>query len=70
MAPNYGAGSVILGGCFAHTCCIIVALLLGKIVERICCGRLVNLLGGILFIGFGIWELFFGILYSDYFEED
>ena len=70
LAPNYGVGSVILGGCVAHIGTIVVALALGKIVERICCERLVNLLGGILFIGFGIWELFFGILFTDYFEED
>lgn len=70
LAPNYGVGSVILGGCIAHICTIIVAMLLGKIVERICCERLVNLLGGLLFIGFGIWELFFGILYTDYFSDE
>jgi putative Ca2+/H+ antiporter (TMEM165/GDT1 family) len=69
MAPNYGVGSIILGGCIAHILTIIIAMILGKIIERFCAERLVNLIGGLLFIGFGFWELFFGILYIDYFEE-
>lgn len=69
LAPNYGVASVILGGGIAHILTIIIALILGKIVERFCTERLINIIGGILFIGFGIWELCFGILYIDYFED-
>jgi putative Ca2+/H+ antiporter (TMEM165/GDT1 family) len=69
LAPNYGIDSVILGGCIAHILTIIIAMILGKIIERFCTERLINLLGGLLFIVFGIWELFFGILYVGYFEE-
>ena len=70
LTPNYGVGSVIIGGCIGHILTIIIALLLGKIIERFIKERLLNIIGGILFVGFGIWELFFGILYADYFKDE
>lgn len=70
LATNYNVGSVILGGCLAHTLTIVVALALGKLVEKCCTERLVTLIGGVLFILFGFWELFFGILFTDVFAEE
>lgn len=68
LAPNYGVASIIIGGILAHSCCATVALLLGKVFGKLCKERLINVVGGMLFIFFGFWELFFGILYPDIVE--
>jgi len=44
---------------------ITLAIVIGKIIQKFIPERLITLLGGIAFICFGIWELFFGILYKD-----
>jgi putative Ca2+/H+ antiporter (TMEM165/GDT1 family) len=67
LAPNYMTSSLILGGCGGMTLCILLAVALGKVIEKIMTERLITLIGGCMFIGFGIWELFFGIIYADYF---
>jgi putative Ca2+/H+ antiporter (TMEM165/GDT1 family) len=69
IAVNYNPWIVILGGCIAHILCILIAMLLGKIIERFCKERLINILGGIAFIAFGFWELFAGIIYADRLEN-
>ena len=69
LAPNCGTGSIILGGCVAHTLCIVCALVLGKIVEKFCVERLISIVGGLLLYRFGLWGLFFGIMYTDVFAE-
>lgn len=69
IATNYNPWMVVLGGCVAHMVCIVIAIVLGKFIERICKERLINILGGIAFIGFGFWELFAGIIYADRFEN-
>jgi putative Ca2+/H+ antiporter (TMEM165/GDT1 family) len=43
----------------------VTALLLGRVIKKCCKERMIHLLGGIAFIAFGVWELFFGILYKD-----
>ena len=65
LAPNYGITSIILGGILAHGTCCTMALLLGKVFGKCCKERLINIVGGLLFLFFGFWELFFGILYPD-----
>lgn len=65
LAPNYGLGSIVVGGCLAHMSCILCGMLLGKIVQKFCTETVINLLGGVLFIAFGLYEVFFQILYPD-----
>ena len=65
LAPNYGLESVVVGGCLAHIGCILSAMAVGKIIQKICSETLLGLIGGILFIIFGLYELFFKILYKD-----
>jgi len=49
--------SVILGGCAAHITCIVLAMGIGKFIENRCSEKLTGLIGGVLFILFGIVEL-------------
>lgn len=68
LAPNYGIASIIIGGILAHATCSAAALFLGKVFGNCCKERLINIVGGLLFVLFGLWELFFGILYPDIFD--
>jgi len=66
LAANYGVIPIIIGGCLAHSCCILIALLLGVIVEKNISEKWINLMGGILFVLFGLYELIFNlILYQE-----
>jgi len=65
LASKYGLWSIVVGGNLAHLLCILIALVLGKVVQRCCTESMVNLIGGVLFLCFGVYELFFGILYPD-----
>ena len=63
LAANYGALGIIVGGGLAHCLCIMMALALGKMVEKALSESLLNLMGGLLFLTFGFYELFFNYLY-------
>jgi Ca2+/H+ antiporter, TMEM165/GDT1 family len=65
LAPNYGLWSIVIGGSLAHVSCILCAMILGKVVQKICTVTIINLLGGILFIMFGLYDLFFKLLYPE-----
>lgn len=45
--------------------CIIIALLLGIVVEKSIGEKWVNLIGGILFVVFGFYELIFNLLFYE-----
>lgn len=57
LAANYGLWSIILGGIVAHVVCIILALLVGTLIKTICSEKMLNISGGLLFIGFAVWML-------------
>jgi len=63
LAGNYGIVAILLGGGLAHTCTILIAYLLGKAVEKCCKEMVINIIGGALFIIFGLYELFFNLLF-------
>ncbi len=67
LAPNYMTSSLILGGSLGMILCILIAVAIGKVIEKIMTERLITLIGGFMFVGFGVWELCFGILYTDYY---
>eukprot|EP00351_Strombidinopsis_sp_SopsisLIS2011_P003132 CAMPEP_0116872456 /NCGR_PEP_ID=MMETSP0463-20121206/3214_1 /TAXON_ID=181622 /ORGANISM="Strombidinopsis sp, Strain SopsisLIS2011" /LENGTH=60 /DNA_ID=CAMNT_0004512711 /DNA_START=708 /DNA_END=890 /DNA_ORIENTATION=+ len=46
----------------AHSGTILIAQILGVIVQKVLTERKINLIGGILFIAFGVYELFANIL--------
>lgn len=48
----------------AHIICIVFALGLGMCVEKTLSEVTVNLIGGILFLCFGFYELIFNVLFS------
>lgn len=62
LSANYGVVSIVLGGGLAHLCCIAIAILLGGCVEKILDERKLTLIGGILFIGFGLFELIWKVI--------
>ena len=65
LAPNYGLWAIVVGGSLAHVACILCAMIVGKIIQKVCTESVINLVGGLLFIVFGLYELFFKILYPD-----
>jgi putative Ca2+/H+ antiporter (TMEM165/GDT1 family) len=69
LAPNYGMASIMIGGVVAHTVCAFIALGLGKLVEKSCPERLLSIIGGVIFIFFGFWELFAEIIFADEVNE-
>ena len=57
LAANHPLSSVILGGCAAQISCIVLAMLVGKVIEKHCPEKLTGLIGGLLFVVFGLVEL-------------
>ena len=43
--------------------CIAIALFIGMIVEKAISETWINLIGGILFVAFGIYELLFHVIF-------
>ena len=64
MAPNYALAAIAIGGGVAHTCCILLAQLLGKVIEKCCKEYVINIIGGVFFLLFGIYELLFNIAFT------
>ena len=65
LAANYNSLSVILGGSLAYIACIFIALVLGTLVQKVLNERALNIIGGILFIGFAVYMLIFSIILRD-----
>ena len=59
LAAKYGMLSIIIGGGLAFAACITFAILLGSFVSKFCTERLMSLVSGCLFTGFGIRELYY-----------
>jgi len=55
--------SILLGGGAAHSSLIMIAYVLGKAVEKCCKEKVINILGGLFFIIFGLYELFFNLIF-------
>ena len=58
LAAKYGMLSIILGGGLGHAACITLAIGLGAWVSKYCTERVMSLVTGCLFTGFGIRELY------------
>ena len=63
LTAKYGLLGVIVGGCIAHILCIAIALVVAKCLHAMLSERWITLIGGILFVLFGFYELFFSIIY-------
>jgi putative Ca2+/H+ antiporter (TMEM165/GDT1 family) len=59
LAAKYGMLSIIIGGGLAFAACITFAILLGTVVSKYCTERVMSLVSGCLFTGFGIRELYY-----------
>lgn len=59
LAAKYGMISIIIGGGLAFAACITFAILLGSCVSKFCTERVMSLVSGCLFTGFGIRELYY-----------
>ena len=59
LAAKYGMLSIILGGGLAFAACITFAIGLGSWVSKYCTERIMSLVSGCLFTGFGIRELYY-----------
>jgi putative Ca2+/H+ antiporter (TMEM165/GDT1 family) len=57
LAPIYGLLAVSVGGGFAHCMCILVAMAFGKTAMLIISENTLLMVGGVLFIIFGIIEM-------------
>ena len=58
LSTTQSISSVVLGGCAAQISCIVITLIVGQIIEKYCTEKLTGLIGGILFILFGLTELY------------
>lgn len=61
LAAKYGMLSIIMGGGLAFAACITFAILLGSCVSKFLTERVIALISGCLFMGFGIRELYYVI---------
>lgn len=57
LAAKYGLLGVILGGALGHIGCILIALLLGAVVEKFCSEKWLSVFSGILFLTFAGMEV-------------
>lgn len=62
LAAKYGMLSIIIGGGLAFAACITFAILLGSCVSKFCTERVMSLVSGCLFTGFGIRELYYVLM--------
>ena len=62
LAATYGVMSVILGGFLGHTICTFLAAVCGNYIAGRVSERCINFTGGIVFLGFAVYELLFEIL--------
>lgn len=62
LAANYSFFAIISAGIVAHVLCVILAILLGMLVETFCSEVWLKLVSGILFLVFGMYELMFKII--------
>ena len=58
LAAKYGMLSIIIGGGLAFAACITFAILVGTWISKFCTERWLSLASGILFLSFGIRELY------------
>jgi putative Ca2+/H+ antiporter (TMEM165/GDT1 family) len=56
---------VIIGGSFAYILCILIALVIGALVEKILNERALNIIGGLLFLFFAVYMLIFEVIMND-----
>mmetsp|Transcript_31411 Transcript_31411/g.30759 ORF Transcript_31411/g.30759 Transcript_31411/m.30759 type:complete len:237 (-) Transcript_31411:47-757(-) len=64
LAASYTPLSVIIGGALGFTLCVFLAILVGKLVQDNLNERWLNLIGGLLFIGFGAYMLYTKVIFS------
>jgi putative Ca2+/H+ antiporter (TMEM165/GDT1 family) len=57
LAPQYGYFPIVIGGALAHMSCITLALLAGTLIKKCMHDSVLAVIGGILFLVFGIVEL-------------
>lgn len=57
LAAKYGMLSIIVGGGLAQITSIIIAISLGSCVTSFCSERWLNLVSGLLFLGFAVREI-------------
>ena len=62
LAATYGVLSVILGGFIGHAICTFLAAVCGNQIAGRVSERCINFTGGIVFLGFAVYELLFEIL--------
>ena len=58
LAAKYGMVSIIIGGGLGFALCITFAILLGSCVSKFCTEKWLSLVSGVLFMSFGIRELY------------
>lgn len=62
LAANYGAWAIIIGGTIAHLLCVCLALAIGELLNKFMKPWVIKLIGGLLFIAFGLYELVFNLI--------
>jgi putative Ca2+/H+ antiporter (TMEM165/GDT1 family) len=62
--------AVAIGGSLGHLTCISIALLFGKIVKQCMSENVLALIGSLLFLAFGLWELIYELILGNYKEID
>lgn len=62
MAANYGLWTVIIFGCIAHAVAIVVAISIGKILQKSLSERTIKIFGALCFFAFAIYELVFEVI--------
>ena len=58
MAAHYGLKGIIIGGIIAHILTIVLAIILGLLVEKVFSEKLVNGFSGLLFMAFATLEVY------------
>lgn len=68
ISAKYSFMSVILGGFLAHTLCTVLAIICGKLAMLAFSKKFISIVGGVLFIVFGLLELWDGVIMNDQHE--
>jgi putative Ca2+/H+ antiporter (TMEM165/GDT1 family) len=55
LGANYNFMGILLAGVVAHTLCVVLAILLGMLIETFCSEVWLKMASGIMFLVFGMY---------------
>lgn len=70
MSAKFGFWPIAIGGSLAFVLAITIAYLVGKLAKAYIKEPVLMVIGGLLFIGFGLWALIYDLILGHYKDDE